>query len=50
MSNELKQVALQAPDALEYHQEQTRPIHQTQEAIAPAPPTAETSRRAASAT
>lgn len=34
MSNELKQVALQALAALEYHQEQTRPIHQTQEAIA----------------
>lgn len=34
MSADLKQVALQALAALEYHQEQTRPIHQTQEAIA----------------
>lgn len=34
MSNELKQVAQQALAALEYHQAQTRPIHQTQDAIA----------------
>lgn len=33
MSTNLKQVAQQALAALEYHQAQTRPIHQTQEAI-----------------